>query len=64
MIKSIKSKALKKLWVKGDTSKVDSQHVERLQIRLNLLDAAVVIDDMDALVFDSIHCRGTKIDGR
>ena len=47
MIKSIKSKALKKLWVKGDTSKVDSQHVERLQIRLNLLDAAVVIDDMD-----------------
>ena len=48
MIKSIRNKAIKQLWVKNDTSKVNAEHVSRLKVRLTLLDNATVIDDMDA----------------
>ena len=47
MIKSVKSKPIKKFWLKNDASKLDPQHIERLRYRLELLDSAGVIDDMD-----------------
>ena len=47
MIKSIKHKGLKQLFYKGRTSGVAPDHIEKLQDILSLLDAAVVIEDIN-----------------
>ncbi|MEM9137584.1 MAG: type II toxin-antitoxin system RelE/ParE family toxin [Cyanobacteria bacterium P01_F01_bin.42] len=47
MIKSIKHKGLKKFCEKNDSSKINSEHVNRLRIRLSVLDVAIKIDDID-----------------
>lgn len=45
MIKSWKHKGLQKLYLKGDPSGVQANDVERLKLRLLVLDEAVSTDD-------------------
>ena len=44
MIQSFKHKGLKKLFFEGDTSKLPSQHVERIENMLFVLDMAETLD--------------------
>lgn len=48
MIKSFKSKALKRYWTENDPSGLPAEHLKRLNIRLSALDAATKPEDMDA----------------
>lgn len=47
MIKTIKNKALKLFYEKGDISKIHPQHRKRIQLVLSLMNAANVIDDLN-----------------
>lgn len=47
MIKSIRNKALKLFFEKGDSSKIQPAHRKRIQLILTLLDAAVGITDLN-----------------
>ena len=47
MIKSFKHKGLQKFFTTGNTAGIDAQHVPRLELRLQALHTATVIDDMD-----------------
>ncbi|TVQ83440.1 MAG: peptidase [Micavibrio sp.] len=47
MIKSFRNRALKKLYEKGDSSKIKADHVARVEDILFRLDNAVQVADMD-----------------
>lgn len=47
MIKSIKHKGLKRLWEKGDTSKLPATQLGRIENILAFLDGAVTKEDMN-----------------
>lgn len=46
-IKSFKSRALKRLYLRGDTSKVQAKHVPKLRRQLARLNKSRVASDMD-----------------
>jgi proteic killer suppression protein len=46
-IKSFKSRALKRLYIKGDASKVQAKHVPKLRRQLARLNKSRVASDMD-----------------
>ncbi|MEO1792081.1 MAG: type II toxin-antitoxin system RelE/ParE family toxin [Cyanobacteria bacterium J06629_19] len=46
-IKSFKSRALKRLYVKGDVSKVQSKHVPKIKRQLARLNKSKAASDMD-----------------
>lgn len=46
-IKSFKSKALKRLYVRGDESKVQAKHVAKLKRQLARLNKSRIASDMD-----------------
>ena len=46
-IRSFKSRALKRLYTKGDTSKVQAKHVPKLKRQLARLDKSRMVSDMD-----------------
>ena len=46
-IRSFKSRALKRLYIKGDTSKVQAKHVPKLRRQLARLNKSRVASDMD-----------------
>ncbi|MEL7070062.1 MAG: type II toxin-antitoxin system RelE/ParE family toxin [Cyanobacteria bacterium J06581_3] len=46
-IKSFKSRALKRLYTKGDTAKVQAKHVSKLRRQLARLDKSRVASDMN-----------------
>lgn len=47
MIKSIRHKGVKRYWEKNDASKLNAQHLQRLRVRLSVLNEASCIDDID-----------------
>lgn len=47
MIKSFKSKALERFWVKGDPRRLNPQHVDKITRQLNKLDTSLKPEDMD-----------------
>ena len=47
MIRTFKSKALKKYYEKGDASKLNPQHIQKITDILTQLDAAKAIKDMN-----------------
>jgi proteic killer suppression protein len=57
MIRSFRSKALRALWEKSDTSKIAPQLRARIQRRLDALDAALMPADMNIPGFD-FHSLG------
>ena len=48
MIKSFAHKGLEKFYLTGNSSGIQAIHARRLQLILTLLDAAVVVEDMNA----------------
>ena len=62
MIKSIKSKALKRLYEKSDASKVHADHRERVNDILALLDSAKAPGDMEVpgLKLDLHQLKGER----
>jgi len=58
MIKSFRSKALADLWASGKTSKIDQKVHRRLLVRLDMLDAAGLPEDMNLPGFDFHAPRG------
>lgn len=51
MIKSFRSKALKRYWTKSDASGLRADWVKKIGRRLDLLDQAVRPEDMDVVTF-------------
>ncbi|MCH5600897.1 type II toxin-antitoxin system RelE/ParE family toxin [Niabella ginsengisoli] len=47
MIKSIQHKGLKLYWVKGDSSKLPADQIRRIGLILDILDASVLINDIN-----------------
>jgi proteic killer suppression protein len=45
-IKSFKGKNLKRFWAENDPSGLNPAHVEKISIMLDLIDAAVVVQDL------------------
>lgn len=46
-IASFRSKALERLWWKGEAKRIDPAHVQKVTRQLGQLEAAVVPEDMD-----------------
>lgn len=47
MIKSFKHKGLEKLFLKGDSSKINQNHVKRIKMILDIIHRAKIIEDVD-----------------
>jgi len=52
VIKSFRSKALRALWERGTTAKIDRRMHDRIKRRLDALDQAFVVDDLKIPGFD------------
>jgi toxin HigB-1 len=52
MIVSFRSKALKRLWEKGDRRLLNVQHVAKIEFILDALDAAAKVDEMNSVGMD------------
>ncbi len=63
MIKSFRSKALKRYWTKGDASGLRADHVQRISNRLSTLDLATRPEDMNLPGF-KFHALSGKMAGR
>jgi proteic killer suppression protein len=59
-IRSFRHKALKDLWEKGATAKIDKRMHDRIIERLDALDAATRPDDMNVPGFDFHGLHGIK----
>lgn len=62
MIVSFSHKGLERFYHTGATSGIQAMHAKRLRIILTLLDAAVVINDMDAPGLRLHRLKGEKKD--
>lgn len=62
MILSFSHKGLERFYHTGATSGIQAMHAKRLRIILTLLDAAVVINDMDAPGLRLHRLKGEKKD--
>jgi len=60
VIRSFKSKPLAELWAKGASKKIDARLYERIQRRLDALDAAISSEEMDLPGFDFRPLKGYK----
>ena len=61
MIKSFKSRALRRFWTKADASQIRPDMVERVRIILSALDAATTLDDIAARPSFGLHpLKGQK----
>ena len=58
VIKTFRHKGLAELWSKDQTSKIDRRMHERVLERLDALDAAKMVKDMDVPGFDFHSLRG------
>ena len=58
MIVSFRSKGLNELWAKSSTAKIDAKLHKRILARLDALDAAQRVDDMNIPGFDFHTLRG------
>lgn len=58
MIKSIRHKGLRLFFEKGDTSKIQQDHVKKLQVRLAILHSARSIEDLDRPGFELHSLEG------
>ena len=58
MIKSFKSKLLSDLWSTGKTAKIDARMHRRILIRLDRLNSAATVDDLNLTGFDFHGLRG------
>lgn len=62
MIKSIRHKGLRLLWTKNDASKLPRDHVIKLSMILQILDAGRQLNDFD-FPGASLHALQGKLDG-
>jgi toxin HigB-1 len=60
MIASLRHKGLKLLFEKGDASKLNAEHVNRLRLILSALDAAGAVEDMDQPAFRLHPLKGDR----
>ena len=60
MIRSFKSKALADLWSTGRTAKIDAKMHRRILVRLDRLDVAVKVEEMNVPGFDFHQLKGYK----
>jgi proteic killer suppression protein len=60
MIKTFRSKGLAELWSTGRTGKIDRKMHARILIRLDRLDAATQVSEMDVPGFDFHMLKGFK----
>jgi proteic killer suppression protein len=58
MIRTFRSKALADLWEKGRTAKIDARMQERILRRLDRLDVAVRLEEMNVPGFDFHPLKG------
>jgi proteic killer suppression protein len=62
MIKSFVHKGLEKFYSTGNTSGIQAIHAKRLRLILTLLDAAVVVEDMNAPGLSLHRLKGNRKD--
>lgn len=62
MIKSIRHKGLRIFFEKGDTSKIQPDHVKKLQVRLAILHSARSIEDLNRPGFELHSLEGKMKD--
>ena len=60
MIKSFKSKGLSELWLTDSTGKIDAKLHDRIFERLDALEAATVVGDLNLPGFDFHPLKGFK----
>ncbi|MFA6056491.1 MAG: type II toxin-antitoxin system RelE/ParE family toxin [Thermodesulfovibrionales bacterium] len=60
MIKSFSHKGLERFYLTGKTSGIQAIHAGRLQLILTLLDAAVIIDDMNTPGLKLHRLKGSR----
>ena len=60
MIKGFKHKGLEKLFLTGSTAGVQSAHKDKLRIRLAMLEAAEVVQDMDKPGWSLHQLKGSR----
>jgi toxin HigB-1 len=60
MIKTFRSKGLADLWSKGTTGKINAKLLDRIMERLDALDAATLVGDLNVPGFDFHPLRGFK----
>ena len=60
MIESIRSKALKRYWARGDRSLLPERHLKRIKHYLDRLDASVRPTDMKLPGFDFHGLKGDR----
>jgi proteic killer suppression protein len=58
VIKSFRSKALSELWAKGHTAKIDAKMQRRIIVRLDRLNIATVLAQMNLPGFDFHALKG------
>ena len=61
MIRSFKSRALNAFWHRGDVSRVRPDQVARIRHRLDVLNAAKMPEDMNAVGFNFHRLRGKPV---
>lgn len=62
MIKDIKHKGLKRFFEKGDRSKINPSHERKLRARLQALDTACTVDDLDLPEYRLHRLKGDRKD--
>ncbi|WP_273839319.1 type II toxin-antitoxin system RelE/ParE family toxin [Providencia rettgeri] len=61
MIKSFKHKGLKQLFEKGTLSGVSPKDASRINDRLQAIDSANFIDDLDIFIFNLHQLKGDRV---
>jgi proteic killer suppression protein len=61
MIRSFRSRALSAFWHRGDASRLRTDLVERLRLRLSRLDQAIQPEEMNAPGFNFHKLRGKPV---
>lgn len=61
MIRTFRSRALARLWNKGDASKIRPELLARVQVRLSALHAARTPEDLNIPGFDFHRLRGKPV---
>lgn len=60
MIKSFQHKALEKFFLKGDSSKLNPEHIKRLKLILAVIHKAKVIEDINFIGANLHELKGSK----
>jgi proteic killer suppression protein len=60
VIRNIRHKGLRKFWQSGDTAGIDARLEKRLQVRLDVMDAATQLSQLDRAGWNLHELKGSR----